>query len=209
MRTLEKPPVMKRRTSDANRTTTRYSPERGIALITALILLVVITLLGVTMFRSFTAQERNAGNTREKQRALEAAESTLRFAENLLVQGNLAAPVVCNSLVSADTSPALVAICSNPLTSAQSASIPWKVTPNGADLGYSYTPTGLSVGTTGGTNSYVITPRFYVSPLGSDPSGMKQLYQITAMAQGGNSSSNAVVQSVFAVSGNIIDLGAR
>ena len=209
MRTLEKPPRMKRRTLGASRATTRSAPNRGIALITALILLVVITLLGVTMFRSFTAQERNAGNTREKQRAFEAAESTLRFAERSLIQGNSNGSVVCSSLVSADTSPQAVAICSNALSSSQSAAIPWKVTPNGADLGYSYTPTGLSTGTTGGTNSYVITPRFYLSPLGLDPSGMQQLYQVTAMAQGGNSSSNAVVQSVFAVTANVIDGSAR
>ena len=203
MRTLEKPPVMKRHTPGTSRTTTRYSPERGIALITALILLVVITLLGVTMFRSFTAQER------EKQRAFEAAESTLRFAERSLIQGNGNGSVVCSSLISADSSPQSVAICSNALTSAQSAAIPWKVTPNGAELGYSYTPTGLSVGTTGGTSSYAITPRFYLSPLGLDPSGTQQLYQVTAMAQGGNSSSNAVVQSVFAVTVNVIDGSAR
>ena len=209
MRNLAKPQAIKRRTPGASRATRRYSPNRGIALITALILLVVITLLGVTMFRGFTAQERNAGNTREKQRAFEAAESTLRFAERWLIQGNSTAPVVCSSLVSADTSPAQIAICSNALTSAQSAAVPWKVTVGGADLGYSYTPPALSVGTTGGTSSYVITPRFYISPLGVDPSGTQQLYQVTAMAQGGNSSSNAVVQSVFAVGANVIDGNAR
>lgn len=209
MRNPAKFQAIKRRTLRVSRATRRYSPNRGIALITALILLVVITLLGVTMSRGFIAQERNAGNTREKQRAFEAAESTLRFAERWLIQGNGNVPVVCNSLISADTSPQSVAICSNALTSAQSAAVPWKVTVGGADLGYSYTPTALSVGTTGGTSSYVITPRFYISPLGLDPSGTQQLYQVTAMAQGGNSSSNAVVQSVFAVTVNIADGNAR
>ena len=183
--------------------------SRGIALVTALILLVVITLLGVTMFRSFIIQEKNAGNTREKQRAFEAGESTLRYAERWLIQGNGTAPGNCNSLVSADTALSSVVICSNALTSSQAATVPWKVTTNGADVGYSYTPPALSVGMTGGTASYVITPRFYLSSLGLDPSGINQMYQVTAMARGGDSSSNVVVQSVYSVAPNFIDGNQR
>ncbi len=55
--------------------------QRGAALIVALIMLVVMTLLGVTIARTTTLQERMAGNLRNKSIAFEAAETTLRVGE--------------------------------------------------------------------------------------------------------------------------------
>ena len=55
--------------------------QRGIALITSVMLLVVITLLAVSMFKGFGIQEKLAGNTLEKQRSFQAAQSVLQFGE--------------------------------------------------------------------------------------------------------------------------------
>ena len=55
--------------------------QHGMALISGLLVLVVVTILAVSMFRSFGMQARIAGNTREKQRALHAAESAQEYAE--------------------------------------------------------------------------------------------------------------------------------
>ena len=52
----------------------------GMVLITSLLLLVVVTLLAVSMFRSFGIDEKIAGNIRDKQRATAAAESAVVFA---------------------------------------------------------------------------------------------------------------------------------
>ena len=49
--------------------------QRGVALISAMLLLIIITILGMSMFRSFPTQEKIAGNVREKERALHAANS--------------------------------------------------------------------------------------------------------------------------------------
>ena len=57
------------------------APQRGMALIASLLLLVVITILGIAMFRSFGLQEIVAGNTREKTKALQASESAEQYAE--------------------------------------------------------------------------------------------------------------------------------
>src|SRR5262250_2857874 len=65
--------------------------QRGIALITSLLLLIIITLLAVSMFRSLGTQEKIAGNLREKDRALHAAESAQEYGEWWLLQGNNAA----------------------------------------------------------------------------------------------------------------------
>src|SRR5690242_21879696 len=55
--------------------------QRGMALVSSLLLLLVLTMLGVGMFRSFGLQERIAGNTRERQRALHAAIVGQSYAE--------------------------------------------------------------------------------------------------------------------------------
>ena len=58
------------------------------ALVTSLLLLVIITILALSMFRSFGTQEKIAGNLREKERALHAAVSAQQYAEWWLLQGN-------------------------------------------------------------------------------------------------------------------------
>ena len=63
-------------------------PQRGIALITSLLILVIVALLAVSMYRSFGLQEKIAGNTLEKQRSLQAAESALQYGEWWIVKSS-------------------------------------------------------------------------------------------------------------------------
>jgi len=42
--------------------------ERGVALVSSLLLLLIITIIALSMFRSFGSQEKIAGNLREKDR---------------------------------------------------------------------------------------------------------------------------------------------
>ena len=58
--------------------------EQGFVLVTSLVFLVVITLLAVSAINSSTIQERMASNQREKSRAVQAADATLRQGESLL-----------------------------------------------------------------------------------------------------------------------------
>ncbi|MCW7755245.1 PilX N-terminal domain-containing pilus assembly protein [Desulfobotulus sp. H1] len=55
--------------------------EKGIILITSLVLLVILTLIGIAAMQSTTLQERMAGNMEQRDRAFQAAESGLRAAE--------------------------------------------------------------------------------------------------------------------------------
>jgi len=57
------------------------SRQRGAALITGLIFLVILTLLGITAMRTSTLEERVAGNTRDRNVALQAADTALRDGE--------------------------------------------------------------------------------------------------------------------------------
>src|SRR6185312_3279784 len=90
---------------------------RGMALITSLLLLVVVTILAVSMFRSFTVEGKIAGNVREKQRALLAAESAEQYGEWWLRQGSNSAvgSVICNTVLDANNGDGQ--ICSNTLPS--------------------------------------------------------------------------------------------
>ena len=54
--------------------------QSGVALIVALILLVVITVIGLAAIRTSTLQEKMAGNTFDRAQAFQVAEATLQLA---------------------------------------------------------------------------------------------------------------------------------
>jgi type IV pilus assembly protein PilX len=63
---------------------TPFSRQRGVTLIVALIFLAILMLLGVTVAQTSSMQERMAGNTRDRDLALQAAEAALRAADATL-----------------------------------------------------------------------------------------------------------------------------
>jgi len=67
----------------------QHKYQNGLALPMALILLLVMTLLGVTALRITTMEENMVGDARLREIAFNAAETTLRYAENKLVSDNL------------------------------------------------------------------------------------------------------------------------
>jgi type IV pilus assembly protein PilX len=65
--------------------------QRGIALPVVLIFVVVMTLLGVTVIRNITLEEKMAGNLNNQQIAFQAAEAALRDCENYIQNTAIAA----------------------------------------------------------------------------------------------------------------------
>ena len=61
-----------------------HRAQRGAALIVAMVMLLAMTLLGVTAVRNTTLQERMAGNLRDSNLAFQAAERALREGESFL-----------------------------------------------------------------------------------------------------------------------------
>jgi len=59
--------------------------QRGSALIMGLIMLLVVTMMGLTAMQSTTQQERMAGNLRDRNIAFQAAEAALRRGEEALM----------------------------------------------------------------------------------------------------------------------------
>lgn len=57
------------------------SRQSGVALLTGLIFLIILTLLGITAMQTSIMEERMSGNTRDRNIAFQAAEAALRDAE--------------------------------------------------------------------------------------------------------------------------------
>ena len=91
------------------------SMQRGMVLVSSLLLLVVVTILAIGMFRTFGLDEKIAGNTRDKQRALQAAVSAQQYAEWWLSTGADVSNTNCTGMV---TAPTAVQVCLNPLPTA-------------------------------------------------------------------------------------------
>ena len=172
--------------------------QRGMALITSLLLLVVMTILAVGMFRSYGMQEKIAGNVREKQRALNAAVSAQQFAEWTLTNGT---PPVTTTCPAGVVPAASLQICLNQI---DFATVPWA---SGMTFTQFTTDAGNDVHNTVATgpdvkrNTYIAPPLFYISDLGPASGATKGvIYQINAVGFGGTDSAVAVVESTFLVS---------
>jgi type IV pilus assembly protein PilX len=166
------------------------------ALITALLLLIVVTIMALSMFRSYGVQERIAGNTRDKQRAINAAESAQQYAEYWLTSAAAPAAAVC---VPGPAIPdAIGQVCSNPL--AVPESLPWA-----SSVAYTqFTAPGgngisntINAGNNATQGTYFQTPSFYIYDLG--PNGSGEVYQIDALGYGGTANTVAVVESTYLV----------
>lgn len=163
--------------------------QNGFVLIASLIFLVIMTLLGVAMFKGYTMDQMMGGNLREKNRSFDAAQAALHTAEYWLSQPGNAATVTptCTGMASAPR------VCGNALSSP--ITLPWAV-------GVNYVPGSMmSVSSTGGSGTYAANPTYYIQFLGLDGTGAS-LYLITAAAQGGNANAVTVVHSAFKLSTN-------
>jgi len=167
------------------------------ALISALLLLVVMTVLGVAMFRSFGTLERIAGNTRERRGGLAGAASAQTFAEWwLMSSGGINATAGTSCPAGAVTAPATIQVCSSILANARRPDL-WPSWMN-------YAPPGLQVGSA--VNNYASPPGFYISFLGgaydNNQLGGTQTssYQIDAAGYAGSLNSVAVAESAYNVS---------
>lgn len=173
------------------------------ALVSAILILLVLTILSVGMFRSFGLQERIAGNTREKQRATHSAEAAQTYAEWWL-SVNQGINATTGSSCSSSTTLTAATVCTNALTSFTATSS-WSVAP-------SYQPPNMNVGSAGSGSAgtadyYTQAPQYYITFLGSAPYNLTKnggatinAYQVDGMSYGGNTNTVSVVESTYLVS---------
>jgi type IV pilus assembly protein PilX len=171
---------------------------------------VVVTILALAMFRSFGVEEKIAGNVREKQRALHAAESAQQYAERWLATNAAVGGAACTALLSANLGQGQICgaamVANNDHTAI--ASLPWPA------IGVTYNPfnpgTGASlfnVTGAGTQNTYYAAPQFYIYDVGPSKDSQGELYQIDALGYGANPNAVAIVESTYEVGTGVIDHG--
>lgn len=184
-----------------------HSAMRGYVLIVGLLFLLVASLLAVAMLKSFGIQEKIAGNTREKQRAFEAAQSALRYGEWWLSQGNGSSVSSCSGVVRVTANDwSNLKICADALP--DPTRLPWTT------ARVDYLPPFMKVadngslgGMRGGDINYAAPPSLHIHYLGQSRDGVSKLYAITGAAHGGSTSAAVVVQGTYQVGVGIKDLG--
>jgi type IV pilus assembly protein PilX len=175
--------------------------QRGAALLTGLIFMVILTLLGITAARMAGLEERMSGNMRDRSIAMQAAEMALRDAERDIrgpTAGSTRSPAI--SGISN-----FVAACTNGLCyngpNGNANGVDWKVTPIWTLVSMTAAPS-----VTYGTN----TPAANIAGLSAQPSylieGIRKTppggaeefyYRITVRAQGANPNTVVWLQEVF------------
>lgn len=176
--------------------TTSSNYQKGSALLVSLIILVVMTLLGLSGMRTSVMEEKMAGNMRDNELAFQAAEAALRAAEKYIT----------DSIISTT---AFDANGSDGLYNNSDARIWENITWTSADsLDY----TGFDRASTTGVN-VATAPRYVIQLLTSIGSnsdklnqsnygqgtgaGAVQAFTITARGTGGSDSAVVYLQSTF------------
>lgn len=179
----------------------RAHPERGVVLLVALVMLLLVTVLGLASVRMLTLEERMAANSFDRNLAFQAAETALREGEALAATGPnvgfLGVAMACNNLNNGACADGL---CSPPHPDCKAAR--WE---NASFAGWRNASTAASPLATG-------TPQFFVEHLGSafpcDPqhptlqSSNCVRYRITARshdpaAPAAQGRANVVLQSIY------------
>jgi type IV pilus assembly protein PilX len=168
----------------------RLQREKGVALVVALILLVVMTLLGLGAMRSVTLEEKMAANTFDRSLSFQAAEASLREAESLLDTPTPPTPAAGSACVAG--------ICGAPAANA---------TPRWLDSTFVSGTNGWQPATPVVSGSISITPEYFIEYLGasfpcqpndiSSPASCKR-YRVTVRSNAGADRAAVMLQSIYA-----------
>jgi type IV pilus assembly protein PilX len=164
----------------------RAGRQRGAILVTSLLLLLTLTIIGVSVMQITRMQERAAGNTRDLNLAFQGAEAAVRDAENLI----WSTPVIvtCNN----------AATCIRPR-----GTLPEDLASQTAAW---WDANAQEYGTDGTQDldeldedpQFVVEEIAWVGPLVVDEPGARMFYQITARSTGGTGLATSLVQTTYA-----------
>lgn len=171
-----------------------FPRQHGVALITGLIFMVVLTLIGITAARMAGLEERMSGNMRDRSLATQAAEMALRDAERDIVGGagiTRPNPINIGGLTLFDPG------CTDGLCDAINAPPQWSV------INMTAAPSIPYGRFTGATNNLGLSalPRYIIEglPQKLDPDGvtLNNYYRITVRAQGANPNTVVWLQAIY------------
>lgn len=163
--------------------------QSGVVLVISLIILVLLGLIGVSASQNSGMEERMAGNSRDKNLAFQAAETTLVAAEQFLV--------------------ARRADSTMPTFSSTGTDGYYQIAPTGNILGdefwsgpnvQTYTVTLYGIDTDDHPPKYIIQDLGCVAPCpATPPANYPHNFRITAYARGGTTSAVAILQSIYRI----------
>lgn len=186
----------------------RRGSQSGAVLIVGLVVLLVITLVGISGLRTSAIQERMAGNLHQNSRALQSAEAALQ-AGLAYVEEQSSPPVpdgsgshpiwrgcrVRRANQAADSCRPLDEVLSN-----------WQGELSAVDAGVSYEAIASELGDAGRLPGVVAQPRLFIEERYFPPLDVEQAaqgagiyyYTVTAVGFGGSESARVIVQSTVA-----------
>lgn len=165
----------------------------GFVLISSMLILVILTLLSVSMARSFWFQEQMGGNAREKARAFSAAQAALQYAEIWLQKNASKTPVNCGTAAGEIS----IRICTDAPGDLSKVPLDTRTS-----IPLTYINVSSSGGLTSGDANFYANPGVHIRFLYSTPDGSVNFYRITAYGYGSNRSAMATTQSFFEVDFN-------
>ena len=168
----------------------RHGRERGAVLVTAMLLLLVLTVIGVTVMQMSRMQERMAGNSRDVNLAFQAAEGALRNGE-LYIGDQDTRPLPC---ANGDCDSKVWVEGSADGAVANKDAEWWEENGEAFDL---ETIAGLAE-----EPQAVIEELGFVRTdggvvMGQDPPDGRDFYQVTSRSTGGSGQAEVVLQSTF------------
>jgi type IV pilus assembly protein PilX len=172
--------------------------QAGAILITSVIFLIVVTMIVLTVLRGGTLEERMARNARDRQVALQAAESVLRDAEASLFSGPPFDPYDPSKFTSACTG----GFCFQPAATATWQTIDWSST----TLTRSFAASTSNIANLNAQPRYIV--EIITPPIKSGSSGQCEngLAKVTARGVGNGNAVTYVQSTVrFKVFTNICD----
>jgi len=163
-----------------------YKYQSGAVLIISLVMLLLLTLIGISGTQTSSLEEKMAGNLRDKSLAFQTAESALIVAEN-----SLNSPALPPTFDDAGTGGFYSETSTIPTQSALSTDLFWTTNPVRTS-----TITGLASG--------IARPLYIIQrlpacldPAGCPPAALTTLYRITVRATGGSLNAVVILQSTY------------
>jgi len=164
--------------------------QRGAVLVTSMLMLLVLTIIGVTVMQMSRMQERMAGNTRDMNLAFQGAEAALRAGEQMIL-----------SQVTQPT-PCATAGCEvwvlDPIRQVETEDMEWWET-NSLTVG---TDDAKELDTLSAAPMYVTEELGFVRTDGGVEAGLevpvgRDFYRVTARSTGGSGEADTVLQSTY------------
>jgi type IV pilus assembly protein PilX len=179
------------------KSTAKPSRQKGATLFTALIFLIMLSLLGVSAAQMSVLEERMSGNTRNRDLAFQAAEAALEHVEhNLSIGDNIRSliPAPANSTSGTIAGPGLRAINVCLPNSADYWNGSGVADCGGTTQQYAWSSTTART-PTHSLNQVASQPQYVVERFPND--GTTEKYRVTARGVGGDSAAVVILQAMF------------